>query len=236
MTGVSIRTLHYYDEIGLLKPSHTGSNRYRYYDNHALLRLQQILFYREMDLELKQIKTILDDEQFDLVKTLQSHRKKIQAKIERMSTLIQTIDETILYVTGEHNMNKKKLFSGFTPAEEKRYEEEAFRLWGENARESNRLWNNYNDNEKTEIMKEGNQIYLSVVDHMGKGPESIEIQSLMKQWHNHLRHFYEPTHEIMRGLSELYCEHPDFKRTFQEIHPDLPHFLKQAITYYIDNL
>src|SRR5215510_9131728 len=98
LAGVSVRTLHYYDEIGLLRPTSVGENGYRYYDDDAMLRLQQILLYREMELELLQIKDILDSPDFDLVSALRSHRTVIQEKIKRLQNLVHTVDSTIMHV------------------------------------------------------------------------------------------------------------------------------------------
>ena len=94
LAGVSVRTLHYYDEIGLLKPSSVGKNGYRYYTDEALFRLQQILFFREMDLDLPQIKQILEGRDFDLVTALQSHRHSLQEKMDRLQTLIRKPSRT----------------------------------------------------------------------------------------------------------------------------------------------
>jgi MerR family transcriptional regulator, thiopeptide resistance regulator len=101
LAGVSVRTLHYYDEIGLLKPASVGQNGYRYYQDGDLFRLQQILFFREMDLGLLQIKEIVDHPDFDLVAALREHRHALQAKIDRMQTLIHTVDSTIMHLVGE---------------------------------------------------------------------------------------------------------------------------------------
>jgi DNA-binding transcriptional MerR regulator len=120
LAGVSIRTLHYYDEIELLKPSAVGDNGYRYYDEDAVYRLQQILFFREMDLGLLQIKDIVDSPDFDLVAALNQHRDALQAKIDRLQNLIQTVDSTIMHLVGEVEMSKKQLFTAFNEEEEKR--------------------------------------------------------------------------------------------------------------------
>src|SRR5689334_7076537 len=92
LAEVSVRTLHYYDEIGLLHPVQVGTNGYRHYDDAALLRLQQILFYREIGLELSQIKEILDSPDFDVLVALRSHRNILQEKISRMEELVNTVD------------------------------------------------------------------------------------------------------------------------------------------------
>lgn len=236
MATVSRRTLHYYDEIGLLKPSSRKDNGYRQYDDASLFRLQQILFYREMGLDLQQIKEILDDPDFDLVSALQSHRHTLQAKIRRLQRLVQTVDTTILHLIGEVDMSKKNIFGGFSEEKLKQYEEEAIDNWGQSATESIKLWNSYSDERKEAIIQEGNNIYKEIVANMDKGADSPEIQALLVRWHEHLRHFYEPTIEVLGGLGDMYDDHPDFNATFTRIHPDLPAFLKKAIAIYVDEL
>lgn len=237
LAGVSVRTLHYYDEIGLLKPSEVGRNGYRYYTDQALFRLQQILFYREMELGLEQIRTILDAPDFDSVTALQSHRQTLQEKIERLQTLIHTVDNTILHLVGEVNMSKKKIFEGFSEEKQKQYEQEAMQQFGEDrVKASIKLWNSYSDEEKERIKQEGGQVYLDVIANMAKGHASPEIQAILVRWHQHLRYFYEPSLEVLRGLGNGYNEHPDFNATFTAMHPDLPAFLQKAITYYVDVL
>jgi DNA-binding transcriptional MerR regulator len=237
LAGVSVRTLHYYDEIGLLKPSSVGANGYRYYGDAALLRLQQILFYREMGLGLQRIKDILDDPEFDTVSALQQHRQTLQEKIERLQTLIATVDVTIMHLVGEVDMsNKKIIFDGFGEEKQKQYEQEAVDRWGDNAAQSIKLWNSYSEERKAEIMREGSDIYLEIVANMEKGPDSPEIQALLARWHQHLRYFYEPSIEVLGGLGNMYHDHPDFNATFTQIHPDLPAFLKRAIAIYVDVL
>ena len=116
MSGVSIRTLHFYDEKGLLKPAYHGANGYRFYEEAQLLTLQQILFYRELGFELKQIKGILGRADFETVTALQSHRKVLQKKLTRTRTLIETIDKTIKHLKGTKKMKSEKMFEGFSVA------------------------------------------------------------------------------------------------------------------------
>lgn len=226
LAGVSVRTLHYYDEIGLLKPASIGVNGYRYYDSEALLRLQQILFYREMGFDLSSIKKVIDDPDFDRVTALQSHRHALQQEIERLNALIQTVDSTILYLVGEIHMSEKKIFAGFSPEKQRQYNEEAIQMWGEGARQSIKRWNRYSGQEKDQIMQEGNAIYADLLASMDKGAESPEVQAVMVRWHQHMRHFYEPTPDVLRGLGEMYEDHPDFNATFSALHPEFPGFLK----------
>jgi DNA-binding transcriptional MerR regulator len=236
LAGVTPRTLHYYDEIGLLEPTTVGENGYRYYDDAALFRLQQVLFFREMDVDLMLIKKILDRPEFDQVSALQKHRQALQNEVDRLRGLIQTVDATILHLTGEVNMSKKNIFEGFSQEKQKQYEEEAVNQWGDSARESHRLWNSYSEEKKAAIMQEGSDIYQQIIANMHLGPVSPEIQGLLVRWHQHLRYFYEPSIEVLGGLGDMYHDHPDFNATFTAMHPDLPGFLKKAIAVYVDEL
>jgi len=116
MSGVSVRTLHFYDETGLLKPAFHGGNGYRFYEEPQLLALQQILFYRELGFELKEIKRILDRADFEKVAALQSHRKVLEKNLARTSTLIETIDKTIEHLKGTKTMRSEEMFLGFSVA------------------------------------------------------------------------------------------------------------------------
>src|SRR3989339_1252338 len=112
LAGVTIRALRFYDKIGLLKPSFIAENGYRYYQEKELLILQQILFFRELGFELKQIKEILGQSDFDQIKALASHKEVLRKNIKRMKTLLVTIDKTINYLKGKETMTEKELFYG----------------------------------------------------------------------------------------------------------------------------
>jgi len=116
MSGVSVRTLHFYDETGLLKPAYIGANGYRFYEEPQLLMLQQILFYRELGFELKQISKILGRADFEKVAALQSHRKVLQKNQTRTRRLIETIDKTIQHLKGIKKMKSEHMFVGFSVA------------------------------------------------------------------------------------------------------------------------
>jgi DNA-binding transcriptional MerR regulator len=116
MSGVSVRTLHFYDETGLLKPAYKEGNGYRYYKEPQLLKLQQILFYRELGFELKEIKRIVSRRGFARVGALQSHRKVLESNLSRTRRLIDTVDKTIKHLKGKTKMKSEELFAGFTVA------------------------------------------------------------------------------------------------------------------------
>ena len=116
MSGVSVRTLHFYDETALLKPAYTKANGYRIYEEAQLLTLQQILFYKELGFELKRIKKILGQAKFQKTAALRSHRRVLEGNVIRMRTLIETIDKTIKHVKGTTKMKSEELFIGFSVA------------------------------------------------------------------------------------------------------------------------
>jgi len=131
MSGASVRALHFYDETGLLKPAYNGANGYRFYEEPQLLTLQQILFYRELGFELKQIKRILGRADFEKVAALQSHRKVLQKSLVRTRMLIETIDKTIQHLKGTRKMKNEEMFAGFSVAAGKDRFGEHIKLGGE---------------------------------------------------------------------------------------------------------
>ena len=237
MAGISRRTLHYYDQIGLLHPTKVTEKGYRFYDQAALFRLQQILFYRELGMALSEIKTVLDDPDFNRIGALQAHRERLVAEMGRLGRLVHTVDRTIQHLNGEVDMTNKKIFDGFDKETEAKYKKEAAETWDETiVEESHKLWNSYGEDRQKEIMAEGDAIYNEIVAHMECGADSPEIRALLVRWHQHLRYFYEPSIETLGGLGNMYAEHPDFHAKFAALHPDLPGFLKESIALYVDEL
>jgi DNA-binding transcriptional MerR regulator len=130
MSGVSVRTLHFYDEMALLKPACTNTNGYRIYQEPQLLILQQILFYRELGFELKRIKEILSQRKFEKVAAIESHRQVLERNVTRTRTLIETIDNTIRHLKGTKKMKSEELFTGFGVAAGKDRFNEGFNRYG----------------------------------------------------------------------------------------------------------
>src|ERR1700752_3762020 len=116
MSGVTVRTLHFYDEMALLKPAYTKANGYRVYEEPQLLMLQQILFYRELGFELKRINEILSQRKFEKIAALRSHRRVLEKNVTRTRTLIETIDKTVAHLKGTKKMKNEEMFLGFSVA------------------------------------------------------------------------------------------------------------------------
>ncbi|HEY9076368.1 MAG TPA: MerR family transcriptional regulator [Anaerolineaceae bacterium] len=233
LAGVTPRALHYYDQIGLLRPASYGENGYRYYGEDALLHLQQILFYRELDFSLEQIKTILNQPEFDLVPALEGHKRALRARIDRMNRLIQTIDRTIQYLKGKTTMSVKDFYSGFDEAQQKEYEQEVRARWGDEVIAKTKDWNANSREQKNAILAELNEISSGVADNMEKGYASPEVQYWISRWHNAINtHFYECSLEVFEALGHSYVEDPRFTATYEKIKPGLAAFMEQAMTHY----
>jgi MerR family transcriptional regulator, thiopeptide resistance regulator len=136
-------------------------------------------------------------------------------------------------------MSKKKLFKPHSDEKQKEYEREIRLQYGpDSVNQSVKNWNSYSKAQQEAVVEEGNNIYHDLVEAIkdGKRPESRKVQGILARWHEHLRYFYEPTPEILRGLGELYTTHPDFIANFKKIHPDLGEFVKAGIAQYVDDL
>lgn len=236
MAGVTPRTLHYYDEIGLLKPDEIAGNGYRHYGKQAILRLQQILFYREMDFPLETIRDLINQPDFDVIRALQNHRASLLDRAKRLDRLITTIDKTIENMEGNREMKEEEYFDGWTEEKQPEFEEEIRRKYGENAMDEVIDWNSYSKQQKENIIVEGQANTQAMADLMGRSPDDPQVQAVVEKWHQHLQYFYIPSIERMRGLGEMYVDDPRFKAGYEKVRPGLALFMKQAIDVYCDRL
>lgn len=134
---------------------------------------------------------------------------------------------------------KTKTIKPHSEQQQKDYEREARLQYGaETVNESLRRWNNYSKAQQDAIMAEGGEVYQDMVRAMtAETPvNSAEVQEIVERWHNHIRNFYEPTLDILRGLGQMYHDNPDFAQFFQQFHPNLTEYLRDAIMQYVDNL
>ena len=236
LAGVTPRTLHHYDAIGLFKPSRVGENGYRYYGEESILHLQQILFYRELGLPLLDIKKIMGRRDFDVLSALESHKVEISKRITRLECLVETVDNTISYLKGQKEMSKKQIFAGFTPEEEEKYAHEAEQMYDpETVRESNRKWKAYGKEKQQAILAEGKQIYVEMVAAMPKGAKSPEVQALVERWRKNMDYFWTPNLEQLLGLAEMYNTDERFKANYDALHPKLAEFMLEAVKVYVES-
>jgi len=235
MAGITPRTLHYYDQIGLLKPSQVGENGYRYYGEESLLRLQQILLYRQLDMPLEDIRQIMGRRDFDVLSALESHKSELRRRIAQMERLVVTVDDTILHLKGKKDMSKKQLFEGFSDEQQAVYEKEAMQMYDPKVvKTSNNKWKSYTAAEKQRILDEGNAVYAAILEAMPKGAASPEVQAGVERWRRHMDYFWSPNDEQLLGLADLYNDDPRFKANFDKIDPRLADFMRAAVKIYVE--
>ena len=203
LAGVSVRTLHHYDAIGLLKPTKVTEAGYRLYDDTALSRLQTILFYRELQFPLKEIREILDSEDFDAAEALLQQIKLLELQHDRLGELIAYARE--LQEKGVNSMN----FTAFDKTEIDRYKEEAKARWG--ATEA------YQESKTRKVSDDAPQQMMEIFRRFGKvrhlPPESNEVQALAAELQQHITdNYYTCTKEIFYGLGELYVSDERFQQ------------------------
>ena len=239
MSGVSVRTLHFYDEVELLKPAYHGANGYRFYEEPQLLMLQQILFYRELGFELKQIKRILGRSDFDKVAALESHRKVLRKNVAQTRKLIVTIDKTIEHLKGTKKMKSQEMFVGFDPKQQAKHEQYLIERYGEGMKEriaqSKRKVKNWT---KADWEKSGAafaEICKDLVSAMeAKMPaDSREAQEIIRRHYEWLKQFWTPNRESYAGHSQLIVD-SDLRKADEAHHPQLPEFLAAAIKVFAE--
>jgi DNA-binding transcriptional MerR regulator len=233
--GVTTRTLRYYDEIGLLAPADTGGNGYRYYDQESLLRLQQILFFRELGVPLRDIQAMMSLPDFNLLEALENHRKALQTRASRLDRLIDTVDQTIATLKGEWIMTAKDYFEGF---DETRYADEVRERWGQTPQfaESQKKWAGFSKDQKEAIKAEGGRITLRMVSSdPGASPDDPDVQAAVGEYYDYLnRNFYTCDLEFLRGLSDMWAEDPRFAINYERIREGGAAFVREAVHIYCD--
>ena len=237
ISGVSIRTLHWYDEVGLLKPAYHGSNGYRYYEEEQLLILQQILFFRELGFELKQIRRVLGRSDFDKMVALSSHRQVLKKNLEHTRKLIKTIDKTIEHLKGTKKMKEKEMFSGFSKEQQAVYERQIIERFGdegkahvEESKQNAKKWSKADEekfkNEFSDICKELSQL----LDQNCK-VSTKEVQNIIRRHYFWLKNFWTPTKESYTGHGQFIAD-SDLRKAYEAYHPRLPEFIAEAIQVF----
>ena len=226
--GVSVRTLHYYDEIGLLKPSFVDEwTGYRYYDENSLLRMQEIMFYRELDFSLKNISQIISSPYYDKEKALSQQKKLLVLKKERLEKLIFSIDDA---------MKGKVVMNAFDNSEFEKYKDEAKEKWGNTT-----AYAEYSEKSKNYGKDKFSAISGEMAEFFGKfnramknsDADSDEAQALVKELQDYItNNFYTCTKEILSGLGQMYVYDERFKNNIDKAGEGTAEFVSEAIKIY----
>jgi len=243
LSGVTVRALHYYEEIGLLKPAYYGSNGYRYYQESQLLQLQQILFFKELGFTLKQIQKVAGKGDFDQISALYSHRKSLSREWERLGSLLKTIDKTIEHLKGKRKMKDKEIFDGFNisllKAKEGQSYSNAEKLVAQSVKDPTK---NIEDVEKRgelyydNITKTTDVLFRQLAHCIEQGldPTADEVQKIIKRHHILAEQTLTGTREVYMAMAELYVEHPEFRKQLEPIHLNLATFMAEAMKVFAD--
>lgn len=233
---VSVRTLHHYDAIGLLKPASLKKNGYRQYEEPQLLRLQHILFYKELGFSLDEIKAILDAPGFNTRQALLEQKKALHLKKIRLGKLIKTIDNTI------HNMDTKKdtqpdaLYDAFSDADYQQYAAEVKAKYGNSDayKQSQARMKQMTNADMQRIKAEGGAIVQALADVMDKQVDHTDVQKLIGDYHTHMNQFYDCSKAHFGKLGEMYIADPRFTAFYDNVKPGLAQFVHDAIQVYCE--
>lgn len=228
-TGVSVRTLHYYDEIGLMKPAQVDPiTGYRYYDEQSLLRMQEILFYRELDFSLKSIGDMLSCPDYDRQRALEDQKKLLTLKKERLERLILAIDGA---AKGENVM------TAFDNMEFEKYKAEARKKWGktQSYTEYAEKTGGYSKQKWSDLTESMDHIMAEFALCMRNGdtPDSSEALHLVKTLQNHITdNYYTCTEQILFGLGQMYVGDDRFRTNIDKHAEGTAQFIHDAIAAY----
>jgi DNA-binding transcriptional MerR regulator len=231
MARTSVRTLHHYDEIGLVVPSSRSGAGYRLYEEEDLQRLQQVLFYRELGLPLETIGRILADPGFDRRRALVSQRELLAERAEQAHALVALIDRTIEALDRGESMSREALFDGFQPAE---YEAEARERWGgtREYEESVARTRRYGTGDWKAIRAEAAAIVdgFAAAFDAGAAPTDARAMDVAERHRQHITSWFYPcSTEVHQGLGEMYVADPRFARNYEPVRPGLPGYIRDAI-------
>lgn len=225
LSGVSVRALHFYEKEGLLKPAYYGSNGYRYYEKNELLRLQQILFYKELGFSLNQICKVLGKSNFEQLSALYSHRHSLIQEVEKVKSLVKIIDKTIRHLKGRMQVN---------------VEEDKGPLCQEtqNLPDHGRPVQNWtkDDLEQYKIDSESNFKELAALMKRNFSPNSKEAQIIIKNLYKWVHKFWTPDKESFIRLGQMYTD-SEWKIFFDKYHPHHPQlalFIAEGMRYFAD--
>lgn len=233
LVGVSVRTLHYYDEIGLLAPASVDTQSgYRYYDDASLARMQEILFYRELDFPLKEIAALLASPNYDKAQALAAQKELLILKRDRLDQLIAAIDSA---EKGVIDMNA--FDNSAFEAKRDAYAAEAKERWGASAawQEHEMKTKNYTGEKWQTLSAEMDTIFADFAAAMTQGlvPESDNAQALAKRLQDHISaNYYTCTNEILAGLGQMYTADARFRASIDRHAIGNADYVSKAITHY----
>lgn len=240
LSGVTTRTLRFYDKTGLLKPAYYGENQYRYYEEEQLLLLQQILFYRELDFPLHDIHQVLSSDTFDKITSLKSHKSMLQDQLQKITAMLTTIDNTILHLRGEITMQVEEFFDPIRLRNtniQKEYDKYLVDKGILSQEELDASWEklkSWTQADWDQFKNKGDSFYRKMVESIDLGlkPHSLEVQDLVDNHYRLIKPLWSFDKTSYLKLSDAYRHDSNFQK-FCAIYDDkLLNFLVEAMEYY----
>ena len=233
LSGVSVRTLYYYDEIGLLMPSEViAKTGYRYYDETAVTILQQILFYRELDFSLKEIVKIMNASDYNKEDALQKQRELLRLKRRRLDRMIGLLNANL---KGENRMSFEEFDMSAIEEAKVKYAKEAEERWGNTDayRQSQKKTANYKKEDWQKVMEEMDVLLQKFADMRGHSPKEPVVQELAAQWKQYITaQYYDCTDEILAGLGQMYVADERFTKNMDKFGEGTAKLISEAIAVY----
>lgn len=240
IADISVRTLHWYDEVGLLTPAYIGDNGYRYYEEEQLLQLQQVLFYRELGFSLDEIKRVMTTSALNKLDALESHKHALKDRINQTRGLIRTIDKTIAHIRGERKIRMEELFYDFDSDRQKEYEkyihQHPDKYDPKHIEEAKRKTKDWTKQNMEQFKEEANKINEGIVAAIetGDSPDSSKGQVLARKQYNWICQCWTPDQESFKALANSYIEHEGFRAFYAAYHPQAAEFLAEAMKVFAD--
>lgn len=244
LSGVTIRTLHYYDELGLLKPRTTGMNGYRYYGDNELRRLQHILFHREVGIALKSINALLDKPDDAKALLLRDHRKVMEERANQTAELIETLGRRIAELEGNSTMNNTALYKGLSPEKQTEYEEWLREHLGtdieQDVNRSRAAFAKLDEAGQAATLKELEEIETALAEAMSRGidPADTSLDMPLNRHRAWIAYMWAKpcSPEAYTGLANTYLAHPDFKKRYETIAEGFTEYITTAMKEYAERV
>jgi len=235
LSGLSVRALHHYDEIGLLRPRRNAQNGYREYLEEDLDKLQQILFFRQCGFSLERIKKLLSNPRFDRARAFELQKKHLMLEKERIEAMLSTLERTVKTLKGEDSMSQKEKFIGFDFSFNPH--EEAKKLWGdETVEKSNDFIASKSDRERKDMEKVLDEVFKGLAEIRNEDPDSDlaheAIDKMYRVFNKSFGHYY--TLESFASLGNMYVMDDRFKANIDKYGEGLAEFLSKAMQEYAD--
>lgn len=232
LCGLSVRTLHYYDRIGLLKPTAKSDSNYRLYDETCLVRLQEILLLKELGFSLHEISKILDNPNYNRITALKQQKELLKLKRNRLDEIISMLEKQL---KGEKTMDIETFNQEKIEEAKNKYAQEVKQRWENTAAYGEFIQKEQHRTKKEQdrISTEATEIFKSLARHTNHSPDSPNVQALIAAWQEHItKNYYHCNKQTLACLGEMYTQDKRFADFFNQIQEGLADFISKAISIY----